>query len=371
MENIQLDSMENGEKNSILNFGQDIELMPAYEKNNIALLFAASENYMPYFSTMLQSIIDYSSTEFNYDIIVFHRNITEESQKIIHKQCEEYENITVRFYDIMPVMEPYMNLHIIGHFTIEMYFRLLAPYILKKYDKIVYLDSDIIVQADVAKLYNIELDEKYLLAACKDADSAGLYNGFFPDKKEYVDTILRLKNPYNYFQSGVLVLNCAAFRKTYASEYIMQFAQTQQWHLPDQDILNCLAEDRVFFIDMAWNVMYDWNKIRIQKIIALATPELRSAYMLARKNPYIIHYAGPDKPWEKKGVDFGKVWWKYAKQTPYIQILKADLKRLEKERKPRRTFKGWLKKIAMPFVNLFFPKGSKIREKLKKKFGVK
>lgn len=54
--------------------------------------------------------------------------------------------------------------------------------------------------------------------------------------------------------------------------------------------------------------MYDWNNIHIEKIIALAPEDLRNAYMQSRKNPYIIHYAGPNKPWENKNVDFGKTW---------------------------------------------------------------
>ena len=61
-----------------------------------------------------------------------------------------------------------------------------------------------------------------------------------------------------------------------------------------------MAEDRVLYVDMAWNVVYDWNYIRIKKIIPHAPEELYTEYMQARKNPYIIHYEGPDKPWHDK-----------------------------------------------------------------------
>lgn len=316
-----------------------IELKPAFSKNNIALLFVASENYMPYFSTMLQSIIKNSSKKNNYDIIVFHTNITEKSETIINHQTAKYKNMSVRFYNVTSIMQPYMHLYVFGHFRIETYYRLLAPYILNHYDKIVYLDTDLIVQEDVAKLYNIVLSNEYLLAACKDADSAGLYNGFEPNKKEYVDNILKLKNPYDYFQAGVIVFNLDTFRNTYTSKYIMEFSIQEKWQLLDQDILNCLAENRVLYMDMAWNVMYDWNNIRIEKIIALAPEDLRNAYMQSRKNPYIIHYAGPNKPWENKNVDFGKTWWKYAISTPYIKCLKKNLAVNNKNR-----FKNKLKK---------------------------
>ena len=62
-----------------------------------------------------------------------------------------------------------------------------------------------------------------------------------------------------------------------------------------------------------------------RKNYALALEDWRNAYMQSRKNPYIIHYAGPNKPWENKNVDFGKTWWKYAISTPYIKYLKKIL----------------------------------------------
>lgn len=65
-----------------------------------------------------------------------------------------------------------------------------------------------VVNADIAELYATDVDG-YLLAAAKDADTAGLYNGFEPNKKKYMDTILKIKKPYDYFQAGVIVFNLA------------------------------------------------------------------------------------------------------------------------------------------------------------------
>ena len=46
--------------------------------------------------------------------------------------------------------------------------------------------------ADVAELYETDV-EGYLLAACRDADTAGLYNGYEPQKKKYTDEVMKLK----------------------------------------------------------------------------------------------------------------------------------------------------------------------------------
>ena len=122
---------------------------------------------------------------------------------------------------------------------------------------------------DVAKIYDENIDG-YLLAACHDADTAGLYNGYRKDKKEYTDKILKLKEPYQYFQAGVLLLNLEEFRKRYTTKQILDFAVSEKWQLLDQDILNKLCEGAVKYIDMSWNVMVDFAGIRINQIIALA-----------------------------------------------------------------------------------------------------
>ena len=40
------------------------------------------------------------------------------------------------------------------HLSIETYYRLFIPLILPQYEKVLYLDSDMIILADVADLYN-------------------------------------------------------------------------------------------------------------------------------------------------------------------------------------------------------------------------
>lgn len=342
-------------------------LEQAYAENNVAILLAANNKYTPYLSVILQSIVAHSSIEYNYDIIIFTTDISTENENKIQEKFKGYNNISIRFFNVMSAMEPYMNLYVLGYYTVETYFRLLAPSILTNYNKILYLDSDMVVQEDVAKLYFTTLSEEYLLAACKDVNWLAVCNSSKTQQK-YVKNILKLNNAQNYFQAGVILFNLQAFRETYTTAYIMQFATTENWQLLDQDILNYLAQDRVLFLDAKWNVMYNWPKNRIKIIKKHAAKNDAEAYIQARNNPYIIHYAGLEKPWVYNEVDFGDIWWKYAEQSAYSQELQDALKiALVERKKLKNRLKRLLKKIAMPFVNVFFPHGSKRREKLKAK----
>ena len=48
----------------------EIFLKPAFDNNNIALAMSSSNEYAPYVSVLIQSIIDNAKSSNNYDILV-------------------------------------------------------------------------------------------------------------------------------------------------------------------------------------------------------------------------------------------------------------------------------------------------------------
>ena len=299
------------------------EYLPAFEKNNTAIALAANDYFVPYTATLLQSILETSFPKNRYDILILNQNITKQNQFLLKKMFEKYPNFSLRFIDPSALIYNY-NFYTHGHFSMETYYRLVLPELLPRYRKILYLDSDMVVQADVAELYKEDVDG-YLLAACHDADTAGLYNGYEKGKKDYTDHILKLKEPYQYFQAGVLLMNLDEFRKSFTTEEILRFAVSEKWELLDQDILNKLCEGRVKYVDMSWNVMVDYGRIRQKEIIALAPKWLNDLYLKARKEQKIIHYAGPEKPWFEPEMDQGNIFWQYARKTPFAEQMIARM----------------------------------------------
>ena len=298
---------------------------PAFDANNVAIAVAANDYFIPYCATFLKSMAEHSNSDKNYDILLLSQDVSDINVKNVKKMLSAWKNISLRVLDPSVLIDQY-TFHIEGHFSKETYYRLVLPELLPNYDKVLYLDSDMIAMDDVAKIYDENIDG-YLLAACHDADTAGLYNGYRKDKKDYTDKILRLKEPYQYFQAGVLLLNLEEFRKRYTTKQILDFAVSEKWQLLDQDILNKLCEGAVKYIDMSWNVMVDFAGIRINQIIALAPRWLNEMYQEARKNPKIIHYAGPQKPWFEPEMDFGMQFWECARGTAYYEIMLGRMNR--------------------------------------------
>ena len=299
-------------------------LDPAFEGNAVCVAFSANDYYVPYLSTLLQSIKDHSSSNRCYDLIVLHEDISSRNQVVLKHQIEA-PNISLRFLQMYRAMHDFQdNLPVRGHFKVETYFRLLLPQLLSKYDKILYLDSDMVVMNDIAPLYDTVVDG-YMIAACQDPDTAGLYNGASDNKKEYMDRELKIENPYGYIQAGTIVFNLDAWRKAYDPRSVFEFAMSNDWQLLDQDVINYLCQGEIRYVDMTWNVMMDWRDIRTNQIISRAPRQIYFSYMEARKHPNVIHYAGPDKPWLNPLSDYAVEFWQYARKTPYYEEMIARL----------------------------------------------
>ena len=330
-------------------------------KAPVSLVLSANEYYVPYMGTLLESIKEHASADRTYDIVVLHRDISANSQAVLQRLMAP-SNFSLRFFNTTRLMREYESkLFLRGHFRIETYFRLLMQDILPNYNKALYLDCDMVANKDIAELFDVDVDG-YLLAAVQDADTAGLYNGFEPQKKNYMDNIMKMKDPYSYFQAGTILFNLAEFRKHYTVDEMFEYATSYEWELLDQDVLNHFAEGHVKYLDMRWNVVMDWNGIRIKEIIGLAPRRLYQGYMESRKDPYIVHYAGPDKPWDNFESDFADYFWGYAQRTPFAPIIFERSMANKFAQNASAAHKA--KEAIRPAYERLFPAGTSRREKI-------
>lgn len=293
-------------------------LSPAFQSaNTIPIVFSSSDYFAPMCSTAIQSIIDSSTPEHLYDIVVLHTEISKPRQKLIQLQSQNHPNISIRFYNTSQVVNQY-NLKSNGHIGIETYYRFLIQDILACYDKVIYLDSDLICLHDIADLFEINIDG-FLLAAARDPDLAGQMN-MDSSTLLYLTKTLKMKDPYKYFQAGVLLLNTKMLRSFHAMHEWLNFASTQ-YRYSDQDILNEHCEGHVKYFNMKWNMLTNCNSYRVEVTIENAPASIKSEYRQARKNPFIIHYAGFQKPWNCPTCDFLEYYWIFAKETPFYEQL--------------------------------------------------
>lgn len=333
----------------------------------VPVVFAADDAYVPMLTTTIYSVLSNANTERRYDVIVLERDITAENKQTILTFFEQFTNATIRFYDVSRIIAGYdltTDESTTAHITQETYYRFVIQQALPFYSKILYLDSDLVVNGDVAELYDTEMGNA-AIGAVLDADFLGNLNMKDGKRMEYATNQLHMKNPYTYFQAGVLVMNLERMRDLHSVDEWLEIASRPGFIYNDQDILNMECEGETIRLPFNWNVMHDCAG-RVHGVFDYAPAEVFQAYMASRKNPKVVHYAGFDKPWKNPWCDFGPLYWHYAQETPFALQMTAMLAGVEKPKPPVHHERAIAEDSPIrKYVDTLAPTGSKQRELMK------
>ena len=305
---------------------QTAELFPAFSTNNIPVVLACDNNYAPYGAITINSIIQNASKDKNYDIILLHTDISADNQDKIRMLAKGRKNISIRIIDITSQLEKIkQNLFVHNFYSIATYFRILIPQLCQLYEKVLYLDTDVIACRDVALLYDTDITS-YLLAATPDAAAICQANlgKKMPDRdqtyRDYFQNTLGVGDINKYFQAGVLVLNIKLLRENdIYGQFMNKLKELPNPFYVDQDILNSICYGKVKLLESSWNHV---THIKSCNYFKGYIPEtLFQQFVKARQNPKIIHFTGPEKPWHNPKWILGDYFWKYAFNTPFTETL--------------------------------------------------
>lgn len=302
-----------------------------YNDKMIHIVCTIDNNYLQHCIVMLSSLIENNKTnKFTVHLVInnIHKNNLNRALSFFH-DC----NIEYKLYDINPhISLQGISVKKTDHVSIVAYFRILLPLILpESLSKILYLDPDMIITADIRELWDIDISNVAFAAI----------------EERNFDYIKRLNMPKNsiYFNSGVLLINLNYWRNNNVTNRILSYISNNQDKLIcwDQDALNAVLYNEWKKVDAKWNT---YNTFFFQSIDTLCS-EYRftiDEITKIRKEYVIIHYTGGgeiSKPWYAKCQHPLKdEYWKYIKLTPW------------KHAKPIRI--SLLKKIERKLYKLFF-----------------
>lgn len=286
----------------------------------IPVVLAADDAYVPMLNTTVYSMLKNASKDYHYDVIVLGRGIDQSRRAIMTRfLVSKFPNVTLRFIEVGPLVASHNLKTNNAHIGIETYYRFLIQGLLPFYDKVLYLDSDLIVEGDVSELYSIDLGD-CLLAAAHDIDYLGNLNLKDGKRIKYSKDVLGLDNPYGYFQAGVLLLNTRDLRDFCSVEDWLDAVSSSKYIYDDQDVLNARCQDKVRYLPYEWNVMIDCGG-RVANLFSIAPVEDYEAYLASKDSPKVVHYAGVDKPWKDVRCDESVRYWSYARETPFYEEL--------------------------------------------------
>ncbi len=284
----------------------------------IPIVFATNNAYAPYLGVTLQSLIVHSSPENHYQIYVFHTNLTETHRERLLDMATDYISIEmVQLDQEMSRKKQYVTER---HFSVETLFRFFIPQLLPQFDKVLYLDCDIVILEDIANLYEIPLGECILGVGAL---------GPWKMRENWASTFSKQLgvNEEDMFNAGILIINCKQFVQQNIKDQCLKLLE-EDWQRedlnfihPDQDTLTITCQGKLVQFSEEWN--YDWQ-LELNKHDPQwgCTKEQQEPYEALKKSAKIIHYAGGFKPWSYPELPLAEYFWKYARQTSfYEQIL--------------------------------------------------
>lgn len=296
------------------------KIKPVFTENYVPICFSANDKYVPLLSVELASIIEHSSNETNYDIVILTTGISDENQFRLLSQIKTNPNFSIRFVDVAPLIYGY-NFYLETRLTntkysSEIYFRILAPTLMQDYDYVIFCDADLVFMDDVANLLKFDYS-KNMIGAVRDYEGiANCYNNNY-ERTKYRITELGIKQFDNYFVSGVLVFNIKKFNELYTEKQLLDLAVSKKWSQYDQDLLNFICKDDVKIIDAKYDFVED-----IENVYHSLPDHLLKEYESSEIEPKIIHYSGNRKPWINITSKYNKYFWNYAEKCPFASKLK-------------------------------------------------
>lgn len=261
----------------------------------IPVVIAFTPNYFIPAATLVHSVLRCSRDNFEFICLASER-IPSEQIRILEKIANG--RASFRFPEITDFPD---GVYIDPRYSIAAEYRLLLPEMEPGYEKVIYVDCDIIVNNDLGDLFrNINLGDN-LLAAVYEApieNQAGRWEALGCDSGKY-------------FNSGFLIMNLEQMRREGTSSKLFDALKTDYLEFPDQDALNMVCKGRVLPLPPVYN-----------SIRTFFLPQYKEDFLKQYSEKDwndvqehgTIHYTG-GKPWNLVTVKFDR-WWKEYDKLP-------------------------------------------------------
>lgn len=264
----------------------------------IPVAIAFTPNYFVPAATMLHSLFRNADMEQQYTVYCLESEEIPQRQKDMLGLLTCGRNVTYSFLHVNSLPP---GTAISSRYSEAALYRLMLPELLPDLDRILYLDSDIIIRRDIARVFSETDVTDMLLAAVAEP----------PIEDQEPKRKAMGLDPRQYFNSGFLILNLDLMRREASSTAMLDLLKDDSLEFPDQDALNQVCKGRVRFIHPSNNSIRTF-------FIDKYRPAFLGMYSASDLDEVItggnIHYTG-GKPWNMHTVQFG-AWWDEYRMLP-------------------------------------------------------
>lgn len=275
--------------------------------NDMEFAFITDERYAMPTCVAIISLICNIKREMKAGITILCDKVTEDSKKKLRSIATENAHITLLDVDSTPYRMFAENVMILKSAVLKFF----LPEILKDKDKVLYLDSDILVNGDISLLFDVSV-EKYYVAAAEDLGDRHMEDG-----QSFYGKCVGLVGPL-YFNSGVLLMNLKKMREDHIIQKLVEYKENNKTRFVDQDAFNVVLREGRRILPQKFNFMslvFETEKYEdvIKKYCEYNYPDMESCI----NGQIVLHFASQYKPWKWYMPFFTEKFVKYYEISPY------------------------------------------------------
>lgn len=291
--------------------------------NLLPIVFTCDDHYFKYAAVVISSIIHNSNRNTKYEINIVSEYISDENKALAQKMVQFKSNISLQFH-VIKIENPEI-FHLNSYMSLSTYYRFFIFDLLKEYERVLYLDSDLIIDNDISFFANIDFENKGAIC-CPSIYVQNLLknNTKHPFSREYFTKILNMSDFDEYFNAGVILFNITLIRaQGMDRKFFEAIKNIKDPVFQDQDILNSVLSNN----GGAKLISNEYNHTKTMKFSfkRIFFNALKNKFGKKRNNWFTIyHYVGRVKPWQNFNTD-SALFLYYAYKTPFVrEILKSN-----------------------------------------------
>ena len=250
----------------------------------IPVVFTPDENFIIQTCVVILSMLETKKGETQYRFLIIVSNN-------INRACLRYLDKIKNLYEYFDYQIVYIDSTIFDkrkittdHVSSNTYYRLILADILQEYDRCMYHDGDILVNADLSEMFQTSLSDCYVAGV-----KAALKH---QDTEKNLDQLRKggFISFDNYIFAGDLVFNLAKIREDGITNFFLKQME-KDYPSEDQDVINYCCYGKIKFLPLKYCMLNRWlnnNALINMKKQVYPIKEIKEA----QKEPAIVHFAG-------------------------------------------------------------------------------
>jgi lipopolysaccharide biosynthesis glycosyltransferase len=278
------------------------------EKEPIVVACTADAAYVMPLAVMLTSLVEHLSPDRALSVYVLDSGIPAADRARLSASLER-PGIAINWIAAATALP---DLPVWGRLSRTVYQRLAVPDLLPEtVTKAIWLDCDVVVRQDVARLWDTDLGDKYVFAV---QDMIVPYVSSFMGISRHAE--LGLPATAKYFNAGVMLVNLALWRADGVTDRVIAYLDRYRDDVVflEQEGLNAVLAGRWGELDPRWNQNASVSGQRFYRPRHLDA----ATYERVVRDPWIIHFSGRIKPWTTRRPSASRaVYYRYLDQSPW------------------------------------------------------